>query len=135
MAVKIPQELQKFTEGKIGWVATASKDGMPNVSIKGTLRVLDDEHLLFADIFSLKTRKNLEENPKVAIMVYDSATGTAYSFKGSAELIAKGSFYDQTVGEIKKQLPQLPAAKYIVRITVEAIYNQSAGPEGGKQIA
>ncbi len=57
--------------GKPGWVATASKSGMPNVAIKGSLRILDDEHLMFADLFSLKTRKNLEENPQVAVMVFD----------------------------------------------------------------
>ena len=60
MPVKIPSELQDFLKGKQGWVATSSKDGTPNVSIKGSLRLLDDEHLLFSDLFSMKTRKNLQ---------------------------------------------------------------------------
>ena len=63
MSAKIPAEIQEFTKGKQGWVATAAKDGTPNVSIKGSLRVLDDEHLVFADIFSMKTRKNLPRKP------------------------------------------------------------------------
>jgi len=135
MAVKIPADLQEFMKGKQGWVATASRDGVPNVSIKGSLRLLDDEHLVFADLFSLKTRKNLSENPKVAIMVYDADSQRGYMFKGSAEQIASGPLFDQTVEGIRRQRPQLPVPKYVVEVTVESIYDQSGGPNGGKQIA
>ncbi len=135
MAVKIPADLQEFIKGKQGWVATASRDGTPNVSIKGSLRLLDDEHLVFADLFSLKTRKNLSENPKVAIMVYDGEQRRGYAFKGSAEQLASGPVFDQTVEAIHKAMPQLPTPKYVVRVTVESIHDQSLGPTGGKQIA
>ena len=33
-------------------IATASKSGRPNVSPKGSLKVLDDEHVVFADVRS-----------------------------------------------------------------------------------
>ncbi len=135
MAVKIPADLQEFMKGKQGWVATASRDGTPNVSIKGSLRLLDDEHLVFADLFSQKTRKNLSENPRVAIMVYDEASRRGYMFKGSAEQIASGPLFDQTVEGIRQRMPQLPTPKYVVRVTVESIHDQSMGPTGGKQIA
>jgi len=135
MAVKIPKELQDFLVGKQGWIATAAKDGTPNLSIKGSLRLLDDEHLLFADLNSLKTRKNLGDNPKVAIMVYEDATRRGYAFKGSTELLSSGPLYDQVCESIKKAMPQLPPAKYVVKVTVESIFDQSAGPSGGKQIA
>ena len=135
MSVKIPAELQEFLKGKQGWVATAYKDGKPNVSIKGSLKLVDEEHLLFSDIFSLKTRKNLLENPRVAIMVYEEATHRGYMFQGTAELFSNGSLYDQTVEGLKKAAPQMPAPKYVVRVSVESIYDQSAPPNGGKQIA
>jgi len=135
MSVKISAELQEFIKGKQGWVATAARDGTPNVSIKGSLRVLDDEHLLFADIFSLKTRANLKDNPRVAIMVYDPETHRGYAFKGRAEQLESGPVFDQTVEFIKKAMPQLPTAKYVVRVTIDSIWDQSAGPGGGKQLA
>ena len=135
MSVKIPAELQEFLKGKQGWVATASKDGKPNVSIKGSLKLVDEEHLLFSDIFSLKTRKNLLENPRVAIMVYEEASHRGYMFQGTAELLSNGSLYDQTVESLKKATPQMPAPKYVVRVSIESIYDQSAPPNGGKQIA
>jgi predicted pyridoxine 5'-phosphate oxidase superfamily flavin-nucleotide-binding protein len=135
MAVKIPAEVQEFLKGKMGWVATAGKDGLPNVSIKGSLRMLDDEHLVFADIYSLKTRKNLQENPKAAVMVYEEASRRAFMIQGSTEQIASGLLYDQTVEGIKRVMPQLPPPKYVVRVTVEAVFDQSAGPNGGRQLA
>jgi len=135
MAARIPAEIQDFLKGKQGWVATAARDGTPNVSIKGSLRLLDDEHLVFSDLFSLKTRKNLQENPKVAIMVYEDEARRGYMFKGVAELIANGPLYDQAVENMKKLMPPLPSPKYVVKVLVESIYDQSAGPNGGKQIA
>ncbi len=135
MAVKIPSEVQPFLTGKEGWVATASRDGVPNLSIKGSLRMLDDEHLVFADINSKKTRRNLEENPRVAVMVYDAGTRKGYMIRGAAELVASGPLYDQTAAASKKAMPQLPPPQYVVRITVESVWDQSAGPGGGRQIA
>ena len=135
MSVKIPEEIKTFIAGKPGWVATASKDGMPNIAIKGSLRVLDDEHLLFADLFSNKTRANMEENPKVAVMVYDPESRKAYCLKGQVELIAGGSLYDETVEGIKMKFAQFPKAKYVVKISVESIFDQSGGLTAGKQIA
>ena len=135
MAVKIPQEIQNFIQGKQGWVATASADGMPNIAIKGSLRLLDDEHLMFSDLFSQKTRKNLNENPKVAVMVFDDQSKKCYLFKGTTEVFTSGPIFDQAVEMIKKMPRQLPAPYSVVKITVEAIYNQSGGPESGKQIA
>ena len=135
MSVKIPREIQEFVKGKVGWVATAARDGTPNVSIKGSLRVLDDEHLLFADINSLKTRKNLTENPKVAVMVYDSDSRKAFLFKGTVELASMGPLYEGMAQGMKQRMPDLPAPKYVVKVNVEAIFDQSGGPGGGTRIA
>ena len=135
MSVKIPREIQEFVKGKAGWDATAARDGTPNVSIKGSLRVLDDEYLLFADINSLKTRKNLTENPKVAVMVYDSDSRKAFLFKGTVELASMGPLYEGMAQGMKQHMPNLPAPKYVVKVNVEAIFDQSGGPSGGTQIA
>jgi uncharacterized protein len=135
VSVKISAEVQEFIKGKQGWVATASADGTPNVSIKGSLRLLDDEHLVFADLFSMKTRKNIQENPKVAIMVFDADSRRGFAFKGKAEQLESGPLYDQTVETLRKSMPQLPAPKYVVKVTVESIWDQSIGPGGGKQLA
>jgi len=133
--VKVPKEVQEFMKGKMGWVATASPDGVPNATPKGTVRVIDDEHLVFADLFSRKTRENLLKNPKVAVTVIDEKTFKGYQIKGTAELLTAGELFDQMAEELKKAPIKLPPATYVVKITVEAVYDQSVGPEPGKQIA
>jgi predicted pyridoxine 5'-phosphate oxidase superfamily flavin-nucleotide-binding protein len=49
-------------EQRLGFVATVTPDGRPNVSPKGTTRLWDDERLFFADIASPGTVANLRAN-------------------------------------------------------------------------
>jgi predicted pyridoxine 5'-phosphate oxidase superfamily flavin-nucleotide-binding protein len=133
--VTIPKHVQEFLQGKLAWVATAASDGTPNATPKGSVRLLDDQHIVFADLFSIKTRQNLEHNPKVAVTVIDTATNAGYQLKGTAELLSSGDLFEQTVEELKQKSSALPAPTYVVKISVEAIYDQSVGPNAGKQIA
>lgn len=129
---KIPEEVQDFLKNKLAWVATASPDGLPNATPKGTVQLIDDEHLVFADLFSLKTRENLQKNPKVAVTVVDEKTHKGYQLKGSAELVDSGSLFDRIVEQLKGK--PLPRPKYVIKITVDSVYDQSVGPQAGKQI-
>ena len=131
---KIPKEVQEFLKGKMAWVATASSDGMPNTTPKGSVKIIDDEHIVFADLFSKKTRENLQANPKVAVTVADMATYKGYQIKGSAELLESGPLFEKMAEELKKAPKKLPPLQYVVQITVETVYDQSVGPEAGKQI-
>ena len=133
--VKIPQEIQEFIKGKLAWVATASTDGMPNATPKGSVQVIDDEHLVFADLFSCKTRDNLKENPKASVTVIDEKTYKGYELKGYAEMLSAGPLFDQVVEQLKQAPMKLPPVNYVVKITVVSIYDQSVGPNAGKQIA
>jgi predicted pyridoxine 5'-phosphate oxidase superfamily flavin-nucleotide-binding protein len=133
--VSIPKHVQEFLSGKMGWVATSTPDGTPNVTPKGTLRQLDDQHVMFADLFSLKTRQNLEKNPNVAVTVIDSASAKGYQLKGKAELVSSGPLLAQFASQLKQANPSLPPPKYVVKIAVESVFDQSVGPDAGKQIA
>ncbi len=135
MPVPIPPKVKRFLSGKIGLVGTASADGMPNIALKGSLRILDDEHLLFADLFSRKTRLNLEQNPTVAVMVTDMETHESYVLKGTAELLSEGPLYVQVAGELSRSPKKLPTPRYVVKISVDEVYDQSLGPNSGAKIA
>ena len=133
--VNIPKHVQEFLPGKMGWVATATLNGEPNVTPKGSVQLLDDQHVIFADLFSLKTRRNLEQNPKVAVTVIEPNGTNGYQLKGKAELLSSGPLYEQVAVQVKQKMPNLPPPKYVVKIAVEAVYDQSVGPNAGKQIA
>src|ERR1039457_610029 len=133
--VIIPIHVQDFLPGKLAWVATASRDGQPTVTPKGSLKLLDEHHVLFADLFSLKTRKNLEENAKVAVTVVDAGTAKGYQLKGTAEIVASGPLFEETSKQLKESPRGLPPLHHVVKITVESVFGQSVGPDAGKQIA
>ena len=82
---------------KLGYVATVSPDNTPNLSPKGTIFVWDEEHLVFADIKSPKTMKNLEHNPVVEINVVDPISRKGYRFKGNGKILSSGAEYDKII--------------------------------------
>jgi uncharacterized protein len=133
--VTIPQYVQEFLTGKLGWVSTASAAGVPNAVPKGSVRVLDSTHIMFADLFSKKTRANLKENPQVSVTVIDLQTAQGYQLKGTAELQDSGPTFELMKEELKKAPRPLPPPVYVVVITVTDIYDQSLGPDAGKKIA
>ncbi len=135
MPVSIPQNIQDFLKGKLGWVSTASATGVPNAVPKGSVRVLDDTHIMFADLFSLKTRANLKENPNVAVTVIDLESTQGYQIKGTAQLLESGPIFERMKEELKKAPRPLPPPVYVVVITVNAIFDQSLGPNAGQRIA
>src|SRR5262249_6854509 len=56
---------------RLCYVATVTPDGKPNLSPKGSLKVWDDETVVFADIASPGTMRNLRSNPFVEINLVD----------------------------------------------------------------
>lgn len=120
---KLTAEMKEFIEGiKLCVAATADKDGMPNASFKGSLQVLDDEHLVFADIFSAKTRKNLQENNKICIVVGNHKKMVGYQFKGEAELLDQGELYDKVCAAVEGLNLNLPKPTYVVKTKITEIY-------------
>lgn len=102
------------------FVATASSDGAPNVSPKGSIMVVDEEHLAFADIMSPGTRANLEENKRVAIFVCKPEKFQGFQFKGTVELSKEGALFDQLAAAVKKKGVKQPVQN-AVKIKVEEV--------------
>ncbi|MFQ5665562.1 MAG: pyridoxamine 5'-phosphate oxidase family protein [Candidatus Binatia bacterium] len=73
--------------------ATASRDGLPNVSPKGSIMWLDDETIAFCDFRSIHTRENLKTNPQIAVSIVDGDHGRFFQLKGTAELLGAGEMY------------------------------------------
>src|SRR5262249_5751743 len=82
---------------RLGFVATVCPDGTPNLSPKGTVCVLDDDHLIFADIHSPGTVSNLRTNPNVEVNVVDHFLRKGYRFKGTAEVLDAGDDFARYV--------------------------------------
>jgi predicted pyridoxine 5'-phosphate oxidase superfamily flavin-nucleotide-binding protein len=90
----LTKEIQDFVrQTKLGFVATVCPDGSPNLSPKGTTTVWDDDHLVFADIHSPGTVKNLLSNPSIEINMVDVFTRKGFRFKGTAQVLSNGQTF------------------------------------------
>ena len=77
-------------EHPLGFVATVSPDGTPNLSPKGTFTVIDDRTLAFADIRSPQTSRNLKANPRIEVNFVDVFVRKGFRCSGKARLIQRG---------------------------------------------
>jgi len=111
------------------FVGTCNKDGIPNISAKGTfISILDDETIAYADVYSLKTLENARQNPHVTIAVINAKTYKGYQFKGLAEVIESGPI----LAEARKQNPQINS---VTKVKVQEVYLLDYGPQAGKKVA
>ncbi len=126
------EEMMDAIEKDLVFLATASSEGIPNVVPIGFARPIDNRSILIADNYMNKTRKNIEENPNVAIVTKD-AQKNPYQFKGTAEIFDSGKIFDEVVEWAQNVMTKLnPKAAIVVKLT--EIYSVQPGPEAGKII-
>ena len=97
-------EIRNFVNfQKLGYVATVSSDGAPNLSPKGTIVILDDSRLVFANIRSPQTVENLTKNSSIEINVIDPFSRMGYRFKGIANILSDGSDFKKILDYFEKK--------------------------------
>ncbi len=107
-------------EQPLGYVATVSADGSPNLSPKGTFFVVDDATIAFAEIRSPATIRNLQSNPRVEVNFIDPFVRKGYRFAGSAKILARGEGNFEEL--LKKSGTSLaPRVKAVVVISVAKV--------------
>ena len=104
-------------------VATASKDGVPNVGYKGSVMVFDDESLAYWERTRAGTLQNVEENPNIMILFRDPATGAAWRFLGKATVYKDGPLREQVMARtVQAELDRDPERKgYAVIVKVDKV--------------
>lgn len=92
MAVLISQELKEVLEAsKLCFFATVDEDGSPNLSPKASLKVWDNQHLIFANIASPRSVSNLANRPDVCINVVDFFKRKGFKINGMASVYKQGT--------------------------------------------
>jgi predicted pyridoxine 5'-phosphate oxidase superfamily flavin-nucleotide-binding protein len=127
------EEMMEVIEKERAYVATATPDGVPNVVPIGYIKPIDDKTVLIADSYMVKSRANLEANPKVSFVVHD-VVRYPYQFKGSSKIFTDGEHFETVVNWVKDINPLAPKPKAAIVITIEEIYSVRVG-DAGKKIA
>ena len=133
---KLTQDMKDVMEKTRGYaIATCAKDGTPNVVPIHFIKILSDDEIMLADIFMKKTFENIQQNPVMAISVWDwdVKPRKGYQFKGTPRIETSGQIYDMAVEMVKAEKPDL-TAKSAVIVKITDIFVTSPGPNAGKNI-
>lgn len=126
-----PEIKDSLTGTKLAFLATSSKQGIPNVVPIGAFKILDDETLLISDQFFKKTLANMKENPHIALSWWGEKGG--FQLKGAVTIHTNDEIFRQDVAWMKEFRAHLvPKSAVIVKIT--DAYQVKAGPDAGKKI-
>ena len=111
----ITSEIKNFLDlQKLGYVATVSSDGKPNISPKGTIIAWSSTVIAFADIRSPDTMLNLQKNPFVEINVIDPLSRKGYLFSGTAKIIKDTPLYDDILIRYRNNGIQSPINSIVI---------------------
>jgi len=130
--VKLTDEMKESLTGtKLVYLATSSKNSMPNVVPIGAFKIMDDETLLISDQFFSKTLANFKENPVAAISWWGEKGG--FQLKGSVTLHTNDEIFLQDVAWVKTIKPNL-TPKTAVILKISEVYHIKPGADAGKKI-
>jgi len=117
----ITSEIKDFLDiQKLGYVATVSPNGKPNISPKGTIIAWSSNLLAFADIRSPDTMMNLQNNPFVEINVIDPLSRKGYLFAGTAKIIKNTPLYAEILTRYRNNGVQSPINSIVI-VTVSSV--------------
>lgn len=121
-------------EQRLAFVATVCEDGSPNLSPKGSTRALDDRHLVFADIRSPQTVRNLRHRPAVEIAVVDVCRRAGYRFKGDGRVVESGDELTRAEAFLRAEGVAEPFDAVVI-VSVQAVSEiRSPGYDGGQTV-
>ena len=77
---KLPDDVVKFFHSQhFTIVSTVDPDGMPHISCKGIVQIDPDGTIYLLDLYTGKTRANLERNPAISLSAVDEHKFKGYS--------------------------------------------------------
>lgn len=126
-----PSDIDLITRLPLGFVASVSSDGRPNLSPKGTFLVLNDKRIAFSEIRSPQTVKNLQHSPFLEVNFVDPFTRKGLRASGQASLIRRGEdpAWASLYPRFAALWPDLShRMKSLVEITLEAVKPLSTPP-------
>jgi uncharacterized protein len=124
---------EAFSKMKIFPVATASKEGTPNVIPLGMVELVNDETIWITDNFMNKTISNLRVNPKIALYIWGPEIKGCFQIKGVTSIKNSGPEYEEMKAKVNLKRPELPARSLII-MKITEVFECKPGPTAGAKI-
>ena len=101
-------------------LGTASRDGQPQISMKGSVLVYDHETLAYWERSKRSAMDNVGENPKVVILYRNPGKQINWRFYGTASIHEEGPIREEVMSRtVQAELdrdPERQGAKVLVRL-------------------
>lgn len=131
---KLNSAMQAMLAEQTPILATVIKDsGMPNIGPKRSLRVYDDNHLIYNENTGGQTLENIQHGSKIAIAVIDRPKLDGYRFVGTPEVHYEGEYFESAARYAEDNGMKTP--KCAVLIKVDDVFTLKSGPTAGQKIA
>ena len=133
------RDVQVCFEGVVpSIIATASPDGVPNISYLSHVALVDDEHVALSDQFFSKTAANIRGNNNAAVMLVDPRDGSQYRLSVIFERsLDSGMLFETMAAELRASSAQIGMAD-VMRLRGVDVYRVAsveAVPSPGAVIA
>ena len=112
-------------------LVTADKSGVPHAIVCGSIVALDAKTMAVGEILMKTSSKNLAANDKAAILVVNGMESYLINVKVAGRK-TEGEVFDQMNANLAKM--KLKASS-VWLLSVQSVFNQSAGPDAGKKLA
>lgn len=129
-----PEMMECMKTMRVFSVATASKDGVPNVVPVGMLFPGEDGKIWIIDNFFGKTLANMQENPRASFYLWSPEYKEGcWQVKGCLEVLDSGEDYEKAVTIAHSRMETAPA-KHLIKMSVDEVFSVAPGPDAGKKV-
>lgn len=122
-----------FKMAKYFPLATASRDGDPNVVPVGSVFLVNPETIWIGNQFMKQTVKNLQENPKACLYVWGPETKGCLKLKCKVVVHTSGPDYEKMKDMVKARRADL-VCKALLELKITEVYNCKSGPDSGSKL-
>jgi predicted pyridoxine 5'-phosphate oxidase superfamily flavin-nucleotide-binding protein len=124
---------EAFSKMKVFPIATASKDGTPNVVPLAMVRLIDDETIWITDNYMNKSMTNLRTNPKVSMYIWGPEIKGCFQIRGVTSIKTSGPEYEEMKADINRKRPELPARSLVI-VKITEVFECKPGPTAGSKL-
>lgn len=126
------EQVIKLLKEQLWTLATSSDE--PNAVPVAFKDVTEDGRLAVGDVFLDTTLKNIRENGKIAVSVYNGSTLEGYQIKGSAEYVTEGAVVEAFKKAVEEMFKGAATAKGALLITPERVIITTPGADNNKEL-
>ena len=126
------EEMKSYFGSNLPFISTVDENGNPNIGPKRSLRILDDNHLIYNENTGKKTLSNIKANGKVSVAIANWGKLDGYRFEGVARVYTEGEFYDNCVNYAMSAKMAQPKAAVVIEI--KKIYTLKSEPTAGDEV-